>query len=88
MKRFFSMVVMLAAPLCAQPTDKERVLGKQLAGEVLRHAAIVDVRGAQEYVDELAKRIAAELPGGFEYRVSLVREYPADPSRWHSPVAS
>jgi predicted Zn-dependent protease len=45
-----------------------------LADETLRRLEPLDNPSAQEYVDKLARRIASELPGGYEFQISLVSE--------------
>ena len=54
--------------------EKERALGEQLAKEVERQVTPVEIRAVQEYLDDLTRRLAAQLPAQFAYTVAVIKE--------------
>ena len=68
----FSIVLLAALPLIAQQpagagvnfysVEKEAALGKQLAADVLRQATVLETPPAQDYLNRLGQRLAAQWP--------------------------
>jgi len=83
------MAVLLLAGLSATaqaPLEKEAALGKQLAAEVRRSTTAMDNPLVQKYLDQLGKKLAAQIPeASFPFTFSAVVE---DPCRTtHQPAA-
>lgn len=66
--------------------EKEAALGKQLAVEFRKRTTRIDNPFVQEYVDRLAQKLAAQMPGvRLPFTLSAIAEDPC--STTHEPVA-
>lgn len=62
--------------------EKEAALGKQMAAEVRQGVTVLDSAKAQDYLDRLGQRIAAQLPGAkWTYSFSLIANDEGGPTR-------
>ena len=54
--------------------EKEQALGEQLAKEVERQVTLVEIRAVQEYLGDLTRRLAMQLPAGFAFTVAVIHD--------------